>query len=470
MKLLLVTPYLPWPLDAGGKYAQFTMIDYLRRSHAMTLLCQTNGSDADAAADLQSRWPDVRMRLISPSPRSRPQQATATVFDRVWRVKDWLGQKFPGFARYLQKIAYAAGWNGPGSPTGALMDIPPADPAMAAAIREEMRRTKYDLVQFDFIQSLHLIKGLPTEIPRVFVHHQIHYVFHERLLGKTLADSSRLERRFHELKEQELTLLRQFDAVVALSEVDARLLRSELAPTPVYCSPFGISEPTRSVAKADDMFDGTILYVGSEHHYPNFDAVDWFLGEVWDEIAAANRDLRFVVVGRWTEATQALFSRHPRVDCLGYVPDLESLLHRSILVVPLRIGSGVRTKILQAMMEGAPVVATTVGGEGIPVQDGREIVVRDQPRDFAQAVLMLAEDGSLRRQVVSSARRLVAGRYSVRAAGKIREWVYRQVATDWLAVHPQAHPGPPEDVDGVPTEVDGHLPATHQKVTLRRKS
>lgn len=469
MKLLLVTPYLPWPLDAGGKYAQFTMIDHLRRSHAMTLLCQTNGSDVDAADELRSKWPDVRLRLVLPAPTSRPQRVTATLFDRVWRLKDRLGRKFPRFLRLLQKAAYAVGWSGPGSPAGALVEIPPADPTMAAAIREEMGRTKYDLLQLDFVQCLNLIKALPVNVPRIFVHHQIHFVFHERLLGGELTASSRLQRRLRELKKQEFDLLRQFDAVTTLSEVDARLLRAELALTPVYCSPFGIKDSARPTGKADDAFDGTILYVGSEHHHPNLDAVDWFLDEVWDEVAAANPRLRFCLVGHWKKKTQERFARHPRVTCLGYVPDLESLLHTAILVVPLRIGSGVRTKILQAMMEGAPVVSTTVGGEGIPAQDGKEFLLRDDPKGFAQAVLMLAGDGVLRRHFTSHARRLVTERYSLQAAGKIREWVCRQVVADWLTLHSHDHARSPKDAARLQMETDGHFSTVHPGVPTRRK-
>ena len=467
MKLLLVTPYLPWPLDAGGKYAQFTIIDYLRRSHALTLLCQTNGSDLDAAAELRAKWPDVRLRLVPPAPTSRPQRATATLFDRVWRLKSWFGEKFPVFLQLLQKAAYTVGWSGPGSPTGALMDIPPADPAMTAAIREEMEQTKYDLMQLDFVPCLNLIKALPAHVPRIFVHHQIHFVFHERLFGKKAADSSRLQRRLRESKEQELTLLRQFDAVTTLSEVDARVLRSELALTPVYCSPFGLKESARPVGKSDDAFDGTILYVGSEHHHPNLDAVEWFLDEVWDEVASANPRLRFCLVGQWEKNTQERFARHPRVACLGYVPDLESLLPTSILVVPLRIGSGVRTKILQAMSEGAPVVSTTIGSEGIPAQDGRELLLRDDPKSFAQAVLMLAGDGVLRRHFAAHARRLAAERYSVQAAGKIREWVCRQVVADWLTLHSHDHLRSPNDTARLEKETDGHFSTVHPGGTTR---
>jgi glycosyltransferase involved in cell wall biosynthesis len=275
---------------------------------------------------------------------------------------------------------------------------------------------------------------LPAEVPRIFVHHQIHFVFHERLLGKRLDDDPVLRPRYNELKAQEIHLLDRFDAVLALSEVDARILRDALGTTPVYCSSFGIRESTRPAAgKAARPFDGTVLYVGSEYHYPNLDAVNWFLDHVWHEIAAADSRLRFRLVGEWSEATRKRLRRHPRAECLGFVPDLESLLRTSILVVPVRIGSGVRTKILQAMMEGAPVVSTTVGAEGIPVRNGRELLIRDDPHEFAQAVLTLADDATLRRRLATSARRLAAKKFSVSAAGMTREWVYMQVVADWRA-------------------------------------
>ncbi len=438
MKILLVAPYLPWPLDAGGKYAQFTMIEHLRRGHELTLVCCQGEDGGEAAATLRARWPDVRLRCVSPAPRTRSQRTTTAFFDRVWRFKAWVAQRSPSLLGSLRRTARAAGWEGPGTGGNALAEMGSPDLALVAAVREEAGRGGYDLVQLDFVECLELIHVLPTDVPRVFVHHQLHWVFNERLLGERLETDPALRRPFEELKAREIRLLNGFDAVLALSEVDARLLRRELDGPAVHASPFGIGEPVRVPAEGagretSGEFDGTVLYVGSEYHYPNLDAVNWFLEEVWGTLAATDPRLRFQVVGQWAEETRQRVRQHPRADCLGFVPELEPFLRRAIVVVPVRIGSGVRTKVLQAMMEGAPVVSTSVGCEGIPVEDGRELLVRDDPRGFAEAVLTLAGDGALRRRLGDHARRLAVEKFSVRAAGTIREEAYARVLAGWRA-------------------------------------
>ena len=430
MKILLVAPYLPWPLDAGGKYAQFTMIEHLRHGHELTLVCQ--GEDhGEAAAALRARWPGVRLRCVGPAPRGWSQRAVAAVFDRVWRLKEWLAERSPRLVGSLRRTAHTAGWEGPVAPGNALAEIGPPEPALTAAVRDEVARGGYDLVQLDFVECLELVHALPADVPRVFAHHQVHWVFHERLLGRRLDEEPVLRQRFEELKQREIRLLNRFDAVLALSEVDAELLRQALDGPSVHGSPFGIREPVPAVdGDATEAFDGTVLYVGSEYHYPNLDAMNWFLENVWETLAAAEPRLRFHLVGQWSEATRQRLRQYPRAECLGFVPELEPLLRRAILVAPVRIGSGVRTKILQAMMEGAPVVSTTVGCEGIPVQDGREMLVRDDPRGFTQAVRALAGDAALRRRLSDNARRLAMEKFSVRAAGAIREEVYAQIVAD----------------------------------------
>ncbi len=411
------------------------MIGHLRQAHAVTLIC--NGVPGSAAARaLAAQWPDVKLVLVAPPAHTFARMAAKAVYESVWDFKDRFQELLPGLAGSLQN-AFRRARNGGNAGSDGMVEIPDASAEMKQAVAREVVNG-YDLIQVDFADCLSLIEVLPPDVPRVFVHHQIHYVFHERLFGDRLQQDSNLRLRFEALKARELGLLGRYDALVAFTDVDARILGGIPGGPAVHCSPFGIREPApRPGAHEDGAFNGTVVYVGSEYHYPNLDAVNWFLDKVWTGVVKARPDLRFTIVGLWSPATVERIERYPNVRCLGFVPELEPVLWESIMVVPLWIGSGIRTKILQAMMEGAPVLSTSVGCEGIPARDGEAILIRDTPEGFTEALLRLAGSAEERALLSRNARRLAVEGFSSGAAGRIRETAYQTILEGWKAKRAQ---------------------------------
>jgi len=119
-------------------------------------------------------------------------------------------------------------------------------------------------------------------------------------------------------------------------------------------------------------------------------------------------------------------AQHLRVT--GYVEELDPYLaEAAIMVVPVRAGGGMRVRILEAFARGMPVVTTTVGLEGIDAQDGQEVIVRDDPVSFAQAVVDLLRHPERQAQLAEAGRRLAVDRYDWQAALKTLDGVYDQI-------------------------------------------
>ena len=119
------------------------------------------------------------------------------------------------------------------------------------------------------------------------------------------------------------------------------------------------------------------------------------------------------------------------ISVTGYVPDVEPIIrHSSVLVVPLRAGSGMRVKILTALAQGLPVVTTTLGYEGIAAVSGRDLLVADTPEAFAEAVLRVLTDEALARSLAANGRRLVEQLYDYRVVCRKLEDIYRRQTTD----------------------------------------
>jgi glycosyltransferase involved in cell wall biosynthesis len=156
-----------------------------------------------------------------------------------------------------------------------------------------------------------------------------------------------------------------------------------------------------------------IVFTGAMAYEPNADAVRWFLDEILPLVRVAASNVIFRVVGKDPPADLLARSVAKQVEFTGRVDDVRPHMRdATVFVCPLRIGGGTRLKILDAMSQALPVVSTTVGAEGLRVSPGRDIVLADDPRTFADAVLTLVRDESKARAVALAGLELVRERYS----------------------------------------------------------
>jgi glycosyltransferase involved in cell wall biosynthesis len=142
---------------------------------------------------------------------------------------------------------------------------------------------------------------------------------------------------------------------------------------------------------------------------PNEDGIQWFASEILPRIRREIADVRLWVVGRNpTAAVRALGEEHADIEVTGTVDDIRPYIDRgAVYVVPLRIGGGTRIKIFEAMAMERATVSTRIGAEGLPVHHGEDIVLADDPAEFAAQVVRLLRDRAARRALGSTAGRLV---------------------------------------------------------------
>jgi polysaccharide biosynthesis protein PslH len=152
--------------------------------------------------------------------------------------------------------------------------------------------------------------------------------------------------------------------------------------------------------------------VGGYGWYPNRDALEFFAADILPDVRAAEPEVRVQWVGRAPKATQTWYRQRYGIELTGYVDDIRPYVHSaSCYVAPLRVGGGTRLKILDAWAMGKAVVSTSIGCEGLSARDGDNILIRDDPRAFADAVRLVLADEDLRIRLGESARRTTEERY-----------------------------------------------------------
>jgi len=201
--------------------------------------------------------------------------------------------------------------------------------------------------------------------------------------------------------------------IVAVSEVDRAAMQKlfgaeRISPVATGVDIDYFAPPVRRETKAD------LIFVGSMDWLPNIDAIEYFAAQILPLIHKQRPECRVVVAGRRpTPGLQELARREPRIVLTGTVPDVRPYLWEStVSIVPLRIGGGTRLKIFEAVAAKLPVVSTSVGAEGLPLENGKQIVIADTPEAFANSCLQLLSNAAMREQMSRAAWDFVDGRFS----------------------------------------------------------
>jgi len=298
-------------------------------------------------------------------------------------------------------------------------------PALRRTLRDLLGTRPFDVVnvEFPFLAHQRLRRAPPgAPLPlRVLDEHNIEFDLARQQAG----GEHGLARRIHnaanwpKLRREEMAAFRTFDGVTFCSEADERRaralvpgLRSEVVPNAV-----DIDEFRRS--PGHPLPDGsTVLFFGALNYFPNVDGLLHLLDDVWPLLAASHPAARLKIVGQHPPP-EILARRGPRVEVTGRVDDLRPhLASAAVTIVPLRIGGGTRFKILEAMAMGRPVVSTSLGAEGIDARPGVDLLIADEPRDFAAAVGRVLDDPGLADALGARGRALVEKGYSWTAAAR----------------------------------------------------
>ncbi len=388
MKVLWVKSELLHPVDKGGKIRTFEMLRHLMRGHEVTYLCLSSPTDAPDARERASEY----CHHLETVPWSEPKRFS------------------PGFYVDLAKNL--------ASPLPYVIQKY-KQPEMRKLIAKADRRGAYDVLVCDFLTP-------SANVPRklraatVLFEHNVETVLWERTYRneENPVKKGYFLGQYLKMRAYEHVLCKRYDAVAAVSEQDAEAIRKRFRVRDVFAVPTGVDFDFFS-----PMAEGTVgklprdahdlVFTGSMDWMPNEDAILYFAEEILPRIASRVPEVKVTVVGRNpTPKLQALAKREPKIVLTGRVDDVRPYIDRSaVYIVPIRVGGGTRIKIYEAMGMARAVVSTTIGAEGLPLENGKEIVLADDPGRFADEVVRLMNDDPAREQIERDSRKAVVERF-----------------------------------------------------------
>lgn len=366
-RVLALLPGVPVPANTGGSLRALTLLQALDRAFDTTALAW--GRDGEDPAAL-ARMLDGEVRVVE---RSGPVDA---LFAEAMGFV--LGCP-AGYCRY--------GW-------------------FPSVLKSLLETQKFDFIHFDHPHtalSWPQIRRLQPHARLVLDAHNVEAEIIERL-----ADSApRWQRKgllwqAGRIRELERELARNLDLVLTCSEKDAQAFR-EMGARRVRVVPNAI--PPLSAPLVAHRRD--VVFVGSLDWRPNADAALLLAREIWPRCKALLPGARLVIVGRNPPLQiQALASHDIRVE--GSVPSVQPFLDSAFATaIPLRAGSGTRIKILEAWAAGVPVIASRVAAEGLPYTDGEDLLLAEEPGEFARALVRLWRDRALAEELARAGHKTV---------------------------------------------------------------
>jgi glycosyltransferase involved in cell wall biosynthesis len=284
-------------------------------------------------------------------------------------------------------------------------------PAFRTKLSALLQREKFDAIHLESLYMAPYISTIRahTQAPVAVRAHNAEHQLWQRQAAESSSWIKRIVfgRIAAQLKTAERKYLAQANGIAAISETDAQVLSHLLHErVPVTYIPFALNLPAPDESVTKQAF--TLAHIGAMDWAPTAEGVRWLCDKVWPHIYEANPEARLLLAGRHLREGDAHWSG-PGIVVLGEVENAHLFMQQAAVVaVPARSGSGVRIKLAEALALGAAVVSTTTGAEGIPVKEHENILLADDARAFANAVLRLFEHPETAERIGENARKLAA--------------------------------------------------------------
>jgi sugar transferase (PEP-CTERM/EpsH1 system associated) len=404
LDILVLSPWLPWPPHDGARIRILETIRFLSARHRVFLMTSLyTPEERDHVAAVRELCAGIETIIV-------PDGATA----RLRRLVKGLWAGLPAVQAYHR------------------------NDEMVRRIRSITAETPFDIVHVELSLLGHYLAALRPghRTKRILSMHNIESVRFERELALAPWNARRLALSLDRywFRSWEQRVVRSFDGIVAVSDIDKQWIERHASARPVALVTNGVNVDYFRPQIASNAT--ALVFTGTMNYPPNVDAVLWFAREILPRLRQRLPELGFTIVGGKPLAEVEGLTRVTGVQVTGRVDDIRPYLADALaVVVPLRSGGGTRLKILEAMAMARPVVSTTLGAEGLEVTHGHDILIADRPEQFVESVLALASSRNLASRIGQAGRELAVARYDWRQCLLGLEDLYRTV----LAGEPPKH-------------------------------
>lgn len=398
--ILIISPYIPWPLRSGGNTGVYYMLEYICKYENVYFLTSFNKNNNYRDLEhLKIKLPNI-----------------------IFLTYDYRNTKYKRYEiirKIVRHIGLKIRFGESQCNMSDLNCLESITPGFLEYVNSIITEKNITIVQIEFLGFHSLVYALPPKVKKIFIHHELGWVRNNLTYGNDLF--SNFYKNFQ--KGFEISTLNNFDIVAALTTVDKQKLIEAGVTSDVRVSTLAISNKTLTYRK--HTFNGHLTFIGGSGHFPNLDGIRWFADNVMPLVNKKYPNVVLDVIGSWSdEAIKSVKSINDNVHFLGFVDDLGEALHNTLMVVPINIGSGMRMKILESANYSVPFVSTVIGVEGLEFNDGQDCFISKSSDMMAQHIIRLIEDNKLYNEFSKNVHKTFEQKYSIESLGKQRLALY----------------------------------------------
>ncbi len=392
MKVLMLTPYFPYPLISGGQIRSYNLLKKLARRHKITLYSFIR----------EEKEKKFIPHLIKFCHKVR-------VFKRrkAWSPLNIFLAGLTPFP-FLVAIYYSL--------------------TLQREIKKELLEHDYDLIH---AETFYVMPNIPkTKIPILLVEQTIEYLVYQNFIQtmRLLVSKPFLYFDVLKIKLWEKYFWKKAKSLAAMSIEDKNLIQKMVKDIRVEVIANGVDIDFFKKTKKRKTHQPTVLFVGNFKWIPNLDAVDFLVKDIWPKIKAQVKNAKLWVVGQNpTEQIKKLASSKKDILVDDTVADIRDAFSKSdILLAPIRNGRGTKYKVLEAMATNTPVVATPIGVEGIRVRDKTHVLIAQDAANLAQETIFLIKNKEYGQRLAQKAKELVSKKYNWEIIAKKLDKLYHE--------------------------------------------
>lgn len=397
MKILMLTPYLPFPDSSGGQIRSYNLIKYLSKKHEITLFSLIkDDSEKRFVSELEKYCKEVKVFKRSKSP---------------WTLRNIL---LTGFGPYPFLV------------------IRNLSPKQRTAVVEEISKEKYDLIH---AETFYVMPHIPkTNIPILLVEQTIEYLVYKHYVEgiKNIFLRLLLSIDVAKLRFWETTYWKKADGVVAVSEADKREMVKLAPDLDVDLVPNGVNLDFFQVKGEWSAENPKILFVANFKWLQNVEAAELLLDHVFPAVQKKNPKIKVWIVGQYIPE-HIMARKNENIIVNNLKEDDQDGIRKayyeaSVFVSPLKGPGGTRLKHFAAMAAKLPLITTSVGAEGLGATHSENILVQDDPFSLADATLEIIGNPKKAKKIAENARKLVEEKYSWYKMSEYLDAIYEENA------------------------------------------
>ncbi|WP_289055237.1 glycosyltransferase [Carboxylicivirga marina] len=390
LKILILPSFWVYPYTSGGSTAQIIILKSLQEIHDITLGLRSDNIEAHQISELQKEIPNVNLRLIK-----NESKGIGNLVNRVINKLILIKYKNLPFQPFYQDIQLI--WK----------------------TRKIIKNGSFDIIQIEMFKSAFLVKAIPKKTRSIFINH-------EPLIDRYNSQKC-TEKQIKTVKKYENYWLSKFNYCFCFTKENKNQLLKHYSNLNIFVAPYAIDSNPKNIFLPIQKSDNKkMVFMGGESHLPNKVALSNFIDNVFSPLLEKDNSFQLYITSLWSDQFRNKYL-NPNIHFIGFIENITPLIKNSLIIAPVNIGSGLRTKVLFGLSKGIPVLSVPKSVEGLEVTHKKDILIAFEDNEMIKLIMDFFGSTDLQKTLSQYGFQYFNKNFSIDKLAKKRTCIYKSI-------------------------------------------